>query len=151
MTHNWIAWGLGILGSVGVIGWIAAAVFAPPLALAIWNVVRSVFLSVFKTRLGFGAIVGIAVYFGASWYQHRIDEENYAQRTADFRAAQKARDASIRKDAEAFVRKQIADEFIAQQESDYELSKFNQALDPAAACRVGADAPRLRKLWGLGR
>lgn len=144
-AHNWTAWLIGIAGSVGVIGWIAAAIWAPPIAAAIWKVVSSLY----KTRIGFGAVVGVTVYVVASWYQHQIDEKEYAKRVAEFRAAQVARDETIKKDTEAFVRKQIADEFIAQQESDDALARFQKTLDPAAACRVGADAPRLRALWGL--
>lgn len=146
---NWWAWGLGIAGGLGVVGLIALAIFAPPMALAVWQVVAKFFKDVFATRLGFGIIVGVAVFFGTSFYQAGVDQKRFDQKTAEFRAAQKARDAEIAKDTETFVRKQIAEEKIAEQESQHELDDFKQALPPSNVFRVGDDADSLRALfWG---
>lgn len=148
-TANWMAWALGIAGSLGVVGLIVAAVFAPPLAAAIWRAVASVFMKLFNTRLGFGAIVGVVVYLGASWYQHRIDTLACEAKAADFKAAQKARDERIKQETAARVRREMASEAIAQRNSDHALEQFKTTLDSRRACRVGDDAPGLRKLWGL--
>lgn len=140
---NWIFWGLTGLASLGVVGLTALAIFAPPMLAVVWKVASECFLWFFRTRIGFGVVVGIATFYGASWYQHSIDQEAYEREKAAFVAAQKQRDEDIKKDTDAFVRKQIADEFIAQQESNDEVADFKKGLNPALVCRVGSDADRL--------
>lgn len=143
---TWLWWAVSALGGIGIVGIIALAIFAPPMALAVWKIVSEGFMWFFRTRIGFGIVVGLAVWYGTSWYQHHVDVRAFEEEKAAFRAAQKQRDADIQKDAEAFVRKQIADEYMAQMESDNEVSQFKESLDPAGVCRIGDDAPWLRDI-----
>lgn len=142
---TWLWWAVSALGGIGIVGLIALAIFAPPMALAIWKLISSGFLWFFRTRIGFGVVVGVAVWYGTSWYQRHVDVREFEAEKASFKAAQAQRDADIRKDAESFVRKQIADEYMAQMESDDEVSKFKATLDPGRKCPIGDDAPILRR------
>ena len=148
---TWLWWAVSALSGVGIIGWIVLAIFAPPMALAVWKALSSGFMWFFRTRIGFGVVVGFAVWYGTSWYQHKIDTEACEAEKVAFKAAQKQLSSDIAKDAEAFVRKQIADEFMAQQESNDEVADFTKALNPADVCRIGPDAPKLRRLTESGR
>lgn len=148
---TWLWWAVSALGGLGVIGFIVLAVFFPPLLLTVWKVTSSGFMWFFRTRIGFGIVVGLAVWYGTSWYQHKIDTEACEAEKVAFKAAQKQLASDIKKDAEAFVRKEIADEFMAQQESDDAVAAFKKALDPADVCHIGADAPKLRALTISGR
>lgn len=139
-------WATGLSG-LGVVGLVLAFFFANA---AFWLIVNG-FMWFFRTRIGFGIVVGVSVWYGASWYQSHIDTKAFEAEKAAFKAAQVKRDADIRKDAEVFVRRQIADEFMAQQESNDALANFTKALDPAGVCRIGADAPKLRLLTSAGR
>ncbi len=151
---TWLWWAASALGSLGIIGAIVLAIFFPPMLLVVWKIVSNAFLWFFRTRIGFGIVVGVAVWYGTSWYQHRIDVQACEAEKAAFKVAQKKRDSDIAKDTEQFVRKQIADEYMAQQESDNALAQFKtetHAANPDRKCPVGADAPRLRQLWGQSR
>lgn len=148
---NWLWWTITGLSGVTLLAAIAAAVLAPAALLAAWQAIAPLLLKVFRSRIGLAAIVGIAAFYGASWYQHRLDAAAFAREKAAFIAAQAKRDADIAKDTEDYVRRQIADEYIAQQETQHEVDGFKQALDPAGKCRIGDDAPRLRIIAGTGQ
>ncbi len=114
-------WWITGLGSLGIIGLVLAFFFA-----------NAVFWMILK---------------GLAWfYRTRIGFEK-----ATFKAAQAQRDKDIHQDAKVFVLKQIADDYMAQQDSDYELAQFKAALNPADVCHIGADAPKLRLLTSAGR
>lgn len=141
---TWLWWAVSALGGVGVVGLIVLAIFAPPMALSIWKIISSGFLWFFRTRIGFGIVVGVAVWYGTSWYQSYIDHQAFEAEKAAFKAAQKQRDKDIDADAKQFVLKQIADEYMAQQESDYEASQLKASLGNRE-CPIGDDAAKLRR------
>lgn len=144
MTALW--WWITGLSATGIIGLIALFFAANAM---FWIVVQAAlkgFMWFFRTRIGFGVVVGVAVWYGTSWYQHSIDVAACEAEKIAFKAAQVQRDKDIDTDAKQFVLKQIADEYMAQQDSDYEVAQFKAALDPAGKCTIGADAPRLRDI-----
>lgn len=151
---TWLWWAVtGLSGAaIGVL--IVMFIFAHAAFLLVVQAIAKGFMWFFRTRIGFGVVVGAVTWYGTSWYQHHVDTAEFERQTAAFKSAQKERDVGIAKDTEAFVRKQIADEFIAQQDADHEVAQFKadiRAANPSRKCPVGADAPGLRKLWKFGR
>lgn len=132
-THNLLAWAGGIIGSIGIVGLIALAIFAPPIAAAIWKAIMSFINWFWSTRLGVGVMVGIAVYYGAIWYQHRVDEARYAKLTAEFKAAQAKRDKDIAAQTEADVRKKLKEEEDDDAEAAKDAAAIAAEVDPDPA------------------
>ncbi len=145
MTALW--WWITGLGSLGIIGLVLAFFFANAV---FWMILKGL-AWFYRTRIGFGIVVGAVMFWGATTYQHHIDTKAFDAEKATFKAAQAQRDKDIHQDAKVFVLKQIADDYMAQQDSDYELAQFKAALNPADVCHIGADAPKLRLLTSAGR
>lgn len=149
---NWITWALLAIGSLGLGGIIALAILAPATLLIVWQVIAKLFFKVIETRVGVGALVAVAVWFVASFYQQHVDNEKFEQQKAEFKAAQLKRDADIARDTKLEVEKRLADLYMWEQESDHDVATFKKALpaDPTGCRRVGAAAGWLSAL-GNGR
>lgn len=147
MSALW--WWITGLGATGIIA--LAVLFFAANAL-FWIVVQKIasgFMWFFNTRIGFGIVVGMAAWYGTSLYQHHVDQREFDRKTAEFKAQQKQRDSNIAADAKEFVIKQIADEYMAQQESDYEAAQLKTGLS-GTGCPIGDDAPILRRFIEVG-
>lgn len=150
---NWLTLGIAGVSGLGIGAIVVLAIVAPAAFVIVWRMIVASFFKMTETRLGVALIVGVAVWLVASFYQEHVDKIAFSKGETEFKAAQAKRDADIAKDTEAFVRKQIADEFIAQQDSDNEVVTFEKQIDGrnnSSVFRVGDDACRLRKLGGLG-
>ncbi len=144
MSAAW--WWITGLGAAGVIGLIALFFAAHALFLSVTERAVKAFMWFFQTRIGFGVLVGAAAWWGTSVYQHHIDQQEFDRKTAAFKAQQAQRDKDIAVDAEKFVLKQIAEEYVAEKDSEYALDQFKAALSPDRKCLIGDDAPGLRRL-----
>jgi len=140
MTALW--WWISGFGTLGIAGLVLAFFFANGV---FWMILKGL-AWFYRTRLGFGIVVGAAMFWGATTYQHHIDTKAFAAEKAAFKAAQAQRDKDIHQDAKVFALKQIADEYMAQQDSDYEVAQFKAALKPAGKCLIGDDAGWLRDI-----
>lgn len=143
---NALWWWVTGLSAAGILGLIACFFAANALFWIIVQAMAKGFMWFFRTRIGFGIVVGVAVWYGTSFYQHRIDTAACEAEKVAFKAAQKQRDKDIEADTKNFTIKQIAEEYVAQQDSDYGVAQFKADLDPAGVCRIGSDAPRLRDI-----
>lgn len=148
MNVEWwklIYWAVSILG---VTGTIALFVFFPAAAgIALKAVVRF-FGIVLSYRIGCAVVAAIVAALIADYVRHSIEDEKHAAEVAAFEQKQKQRDKTIAADTEKWVREQMAAQFIAEQESNYDVDSFKSDLPVSSNFRVGADACRLRKIYG---
>lgn len=147
---NALWWWITGLSAAGIFGLIVLFFAANALFWVVAHRATSAFMLLFRTRIGFGIVVGVAVWWSTSVYQHRIDQQEFDRQSAAFKAQQAQRDKDIAADAEKFVIKQIAEEYAAEKDSEYALDQFKASLNPDRKCLIGDDAAGLRKLVGAG-
>lgn len=154
---KWIYW---IVGGVGITGVVLIFLFAPALAGALLRGFVAVLTELLGTRLGCAIIAAVIVGLGINYMRASIDEQQFAARTAQFEAKQKARDEQIAADTRAQVEKEQADLAASEKTIDTSVKDFTDAqpiiagptsvpLPVANPLRVGADACRLRVIAGL--
>lgn len=151
-THNVIVWITGLVGAIGVAGAILLAVFAPPALLLIWRGIAGFVSWFWSTRLGVAVMVGAAMFYGTSWYQHHVDSLRcQAQKGAMVDAAKakaKARDNAIDAGTTIYVNQQLKQEAQAASVDALKESAYVKTLAGKPACLVGDDADSLRALVG---
>lgn len=138
---SWVWW---LIGTFGIAGTIALAIFAPSALMLVWNAISKVLVWMLQTRVGCAILAFIIAFLIADIHRSRLDEASWKKQIAAFEAAQTQRDADIAAD----VRKTVTDELAKDQKADVidvqEKKDFEQHLDPAKACLVGDDAVGLR-------
>lgn len=152
-THNVIGWVSGIVASLGVVGLILLAVFAPPAFALLWKAITGFVSWFWSTRIGVAVMVAAAMFYGASWYQHRVDtlrcqaQKGAMVDAAKARAAQ--RDNAISAGTTIYVTQQLQKEAQAANVDALKESAYVKTLASKPACPVGDDVDRLRALAGL--
>jgi hypothetical protein len=147
LVINWI---IGIAGSVGILGVILLAIFAPPAGAALARATGDIL----KTRLGFAAAIGAGCLYGGLVYgdmtgrgEVKADWDAANERAT---AAKDAADAENQKALDAKYQPIIAalqkQADARKREADGNESKaIGMAAGAAGACELGAAALRLRK------
>lgn len=152
-THNVIGWVTGIAGSLGLVGLILLAIFAPPAFALVWKAITGFVSWFWSTRIGVGVMVAAAMFYGASWYQHRVDGQRcQAEKGAMVDAAKakaKKRDNAIDASTTIYVNGQLKQEAQASTLDAIKESAYVKTLTKDRACPVGDDVDRLRDLAGL--
>lgn len=137
-----------LLPAIGIPALITAAVLYPAIVLPILRSIANLFGWVLSYRAGCALIAAVAVGFAVDYWRHQHDDAVFAKRTAEFEQAQVERDDRIAKSTETLVRKQIADDWMAQQGGEKDVQDFESRLPANDAFRVGADADKLRQIAG---
>jgi hypothetical protein len=158
-TWKLITWAIG---TVGIGGLVALAVFAPAVAKLLLDAVVRFFALVFSYRIGCAVVAAALAWFIADYVRHSIEDDKHAAEIAAFEKAQVARDARIKTETRALVWEEIANATADNAVTDKDVKDFIDALPkppegqpavhPGNPFRVGDDAARLRKIAGqVGR
>lgn len=155
---GWSAWKIGwwAVATFGVVGTIALLVlgsmYFPDLLRRIVSGFIRIFTFVLSYRIGCAIVAAVAVGFMVDYWRHSTDDAEFAQRTALFEHAQKARDERIRTETRDLVWIEIADQTAANAVTDNEVKEFHDALPPVPHTgnpfRVGPAAAKLRHIAG---
>jgi hypothetical protein len=142
-------WGFGTLGIAGTI---ALAVAFPAIAKIVLDRVVRLFAFVLSYRVGCALVAAILAALIADYVRHSIDDSKHATELATFKLAQVARDKRIATETRAAVWEEIANATAENAVTDKDVKEFTDALpkppDTGNLFRVGADACRLRALYG---
>lgn len=147
---SWLWW---LLGTLGIGGTVALAVFAPAvIPLVVQAVVRALAYLV-STRWGCALLAAVVAFAVADIHRSISKEAEFRARTEAFEQAQTDRDNRI-----AALERQKVDlelEIAAKENAkiDAEVKEFRDALPPVPHTtdnpfRVGADSCRLRRIAG---
>lgn len=154
MEFDWSWWKIAYwaVGTFGVAGTIAIAVFAPQVfAIALKAVVRF-FTIVLSYRLGCALVAAALAAFIADYHRHSIEDAKHADEVAAFEKKQDERDKRIAQETRDLVWIEIANATAENTVTDKEVKDFTDALPPSPAngnaFRIGADACRLRQIFG---
>lgn len=142
-------WGVG---TFGIVGTIAAVVAFPTVAKIVIDRVVRLFSFVLSYRLGCALLAALAAALVADYVRHSIEDDKHAAELAGFKLAQVARDKRIAVETRAMVWEEIANATAENAVTDKDVKEFTDALpkppDTGNLFRVGADACRLRALYG---
>lgn len=141
-----------VIGTVGVGGAIALACFFPAVAKLLLDGVVRFFALVFRYRIGCAVVAAALAWFVADYVRHSIEDDKHAAEAVESAKANLARDARIKTETRAMVWEEIANATAENAVTDKEVEGFTNALpkppDTGNPFAVGADACRLRKLYG---
>jgi hypothetical protein len=146
--------GIGGLGGLALI-----AILYPVIAQGIIAAIGAVLHEMLSTRMGCAVLAAIIAGTGASYMRGHIDNQEFAERIAQFELRQKARDKKIADDTRAAVTAELAELNKSVAVTDTDVKDFTDAapIDPPVTpsipasdpLRVGNDACRLRRIAGL--
>lgn len=143
---SWVWW---LLGTFGVAGTVALAIFAPTVLAVIWRIIAKLF----QTRIGCAAIVGLLVFVAADIHRSRLDQAELEAQKAAFDLKQKQRDETVAADTLKAVNIALEKQKEAFASIDKDAKEFKDALPPVPSTgnpfAVGPDACRLRAIAGL--
>lgn len=152
MTALAIKWLWWIFATFGLAGLVAFWFLAPTAAQLTLQFVVRLFRFVLSYRIGCALLAAIVAGLIVDQWRHTYDDEQFAQRTAVFQAAQTARDKHIAEKTRETVWAEIADATAANTVVDTDVKGFRDALPPPPATgnpfAVGADADRLCRIAG---
>lgn len=141
-----------VIGTLGIGGTIVAFILYPAIVTPILNGIGKLFAWVFSYRLGCAIAAAIVAAFLAMYWQQSRDNADFAKRTAEFEAAQDARDKRIAAETREEVWTEIANQTALNTATDQEVKEFHDALPPIPHTgnpfRVGAAAGKLRTIAG---
>lgn len=148
-----------VLGVGGIGGIVLLCLLYPVIMQAVLNVVGAILREMLSTRLGCAVLAAIVVGLGVSHMRGKIDNDAFADRTAQFEQQQKQRDAAIAAETREQVTKELADLKKSEDATDTAVKDFTDAapisppvISPLPATDpllVGADACKLRIIAGL--
>jgi hypothetical protein len=144
-----------VLGAGGLVGLVLLFLLYPVIVQAMIKIIGVILTEMLSTRLGCAILTAIVVGLGVSHMRGRIDNDAFAERTAQFEQQQKDRDARIAAETRAAVENELAprlQQIDAKTDSDVKV--FTDAMPPtpvpaANPFRVGNDACKLRLIAGL--
>ena len=142
----WWSWAVGTLGVAGVV---ALAIFAPALAGVLLKGLLHISEEILKTRLGLAAAVGLAAalggYFtGAIYVEHKC-EARIEQMKADAEEARLARDTGIRDELERTYGPVVADLKTRADKLQQQVADHERRTAKDARCQLGPGPLRLRQ------
>lgn len=142
-----------VFGALGVGGLIALWFLAPAVASTVLRAVAGFFKWVLSYRIGCALVAAVIAALVADHLRHRYDDEQFAQRTAAFEAAQKARDARIAAETRDRVYKELEAEAAHNRAVDNEVKVFTDApptpVPAGNPLRISdGDADRLCRIAG---
>lgn len=149
---GWIWW---LLGTIGIGGTVALAVFAPAVFTMVAQAIARLVGYLLSTRWGCALLAAIVAVVVADVHRSMRDQAEWAERTAEFNRQQEERDRRIADQTRAEVEKEIAaakvdDKVIDTAVKDV-IGEFRH-VEPVPALgnpfRVGDDACRLRAIVG---
>lgn len=141
--------GIWMVSTLGVAGTIALFAVYPAIMGSIWRGIINLFGLVLSYRIGCAIVAAVIVGFAVDYARHSHDDKVFAERVAAFEEAQRQRDKTIEADTKLWVTKQIADDFMAEQDGKQDVDSFTKDLPVSNVFRVGDAAPKLRALAGL--
>lgn len=138
-----------LLGTIGVAGTIALAVFFPAVFSLAFRAVAQFFTLVLSYRAGCALVAAIAAALVADYWRHDFDDKRHAAEVAAFERKQDERDQRIKQETRDSVLAEIASAAKENSATDSETKDFTDALPKADNLyRVGDAACSLRRIAG---
>lgn len=156
-------WGVG---AFGVIGFVLLLIFAPDVLRLIVKIAVGIIEELLSTRIGVAVLTAVLVALTVNYMRRSMDDEAFAEKTAQFEQRQKERDVQIAADAKAEKEQEVSQLIAKNADLDRQLKDFIDAIpaDPppttshgsvpvpvANPFRIGAAACKLRVLAGTAR
>lgn len=159
-------WGVGVFG---IVGFVALLIFAPSVLQLIVKIAVNILEELLSTRIGVAVLTALVVALGVNYMRRSMDDQAFAERTAQFEQQQKDRDDQIAQSAKAEVQQELDNQIAKNADLDKQLKDFTNAfpspadtpLPPVITGQVpvprsnpflvGAAACKLRVLAGTAR
>lgn len=133
MTAFAIKWMWWIFATFGFAGLAAFWFLAPTAAQLALRAVVKLFGFVLSYRIGCALLAALAAGLIVDYQRHAYDDEQFAQRTAAFEAAQRQRDQRIAEKTRAAVWTEIANATVSNAAIDTSVKEFTDAPPPQPA------------------